>query len=63
MAEKRAPKKRDGKDAEWLELCEWVEINIFNYDVKNNQRLQKAACLVLKGLTSGQDVANNNIDT
>ena len=51
------------KDAEWLELCEWIEINIFNYDVQNDQRLQKKACLVLKGLRKGQNVANNKCQT
>ena len=45
------------KDNNWKELCSWVEKNIFNYD--DNQKLQKAACLVLQGLKSGQNVANN----
>ena len=42
-------------------MCSWVELNIFNYD--KNQKLQKAACLVLKGLTTGQNVANNKCQT
>lgn len=46
---------------QWKELCEWLEINIFNYDIRV-QRLQKKACLILKGLQSGQNVANNNHD-
>lgn len=46
---------------QWKELCEWLEINIFNYDIRV-QRLQKKACLILKGLQYGQNVANNNHD-
>ena len=45
---------------EWKELCSWVEKNIFNYS--ENQKLQKAACLVLQGLKSGQAVANNKCE-
>ena len=56
------PKKNTiPKNKEWLDLCSWVELNIFNYD--KNQKLQKAACLVLKGLTTGQNVANNKCQT
>lgn len=58
MAEKE---KLPRKDKDWLELCEWLEINIFNYDVPN-QRLQTNACLVLKGLQKGKDVANNSTE-
>lgn len=46
------------KDQEWLDLCAWVEKEIFNYD--SNQKLQKKACLVLKGLQVGQNIRNNN---
>ena len=49
------------KDADWRELCEWLEINIFNYNVPD-QRLQTDACLVLKGLQKGKSVANNYIE-
>ena len=28
-------KKEERKDADWLELCEWLELNIFNYDIDN----------------------------
>ena len=45
--------------AQWLKLVEWVEINIFNYDV-SYQRLQRKSCFILKGLSKGQIVANNN---
>lgn len=48
------------KDKDWLELCEWLEVNIFNYNVPV-QRLQTDACLVLKGLQKGKAVANNLI--
>ena len=55
MAQKE---KLPRKDKDWLELCEWLEINIFNYDVPN-QRLQTDACLVLHGLRKGKTVGNN----
>lgn len=58
MAENKK-EKLPRKDKDWLELCEWLEINIFNYHVPY-QRLQTPACLVLMGLTKGQYVANNN---
>ena len=58
MAEKETLPR---KDKDWLELCEWLEINIFNYNVPH-QRLQTNACLVLKGLQKGKDVANNSIE-
>ena len=61
MAEKKQKEKLPRKDQDWRDLCEWVEINIFNYNVPN-QRLQYEACLVLKGLQKGKDVANNNIE-
>lgn len=51
-------KSDERKDKEWRELCEWIEVNIFNYDI-TKQRLQKKACLILKGLRKGQNVANN----
>lgn len=60
MAEKKPTKKelKEHKDREWLELCSWVEKEIFNYD--KNQKLQKKACLILRGLTCGQNIRNNN---
>lgn len=67
MAEKKVSKtttkkaEKERKDQEWLDLCAWVEKEIFNYD--SNQKLQKKACLVLKGLQSGQNVANNKCQT
>ena len=54
--------KKTDKNKDWLDLCKWIEINIFNYDgVK--QKLQKKASLMLRGLAKGQDVANNLHDT
>ena len=54
-------KMTEEEKLQWKELCEWMEVNIFNYDIKT-QRLQKKACLILKGLQSGQNVANNNCE-
>lgn len=51
-------KKRDKE--EWLELCAWIELNIFEYTPQ--QKLQRKAVLVLDGLRKGQMVANNNCD-
>ena len=56
-------KKEERKDADWLELCEWLELNIFNYDIDNGQRLQKKSCLILQGLRKGQNLANNKYET
>lgn len=50
------------QDVSWYELCEWVEINIFNYDV-SKQKLQRKASLVLQGLSKGQEYANTNRQT
>ena len=45
---------------QWKELCEWVEINIFNYDIEYKHLCPKTA-LVLKGLCNNQPIANNKI--
>ena len=55
-------KMTEEEKIQWLELCEWLEINIFNYDIRV-QRLQTKACLVLKGLQTGQNVINKNQET
>ena len=47
-------KKR--KDQEWLDLCAWVEKEIFGYD--DNQKLHTAACMKLRGLRRGQGHIN-----
>lgn len=54
-------KMTEEEKLQWKELCEWLELNIFNYDIRT-QRLQKKACLILKGLKVGQNVANNNCE-
>lgn len=46
------------KDVKWLELCQYVEKEIFNYN--SDQKLQRKASLMLQGLKKGQCVANNN---
>ena len=61
MAEKKQKEKLPRKDQDWRELCEWLEVNIFNYNIPH-QRLQTDACLVLMGLQRGKNVANNNIE-
>jgi hypothetical protein len=54
--------KKERKDSSWLELCEWVELNIFNYDINKGQKLQKKSVLILRGLEKGQNVRNNNCE-
>lgn len=49
------------EDVTWIELCAYVETEIFNYNT--NQKLQKKACLVLQGITKGQNIANNKQQT
>lgn len=48
-------------DAEWLDLCAWVEKELFQYDSVTHIKTQ--AALVLQGLRRGQAVANNNNPT
>lgn len=49
---------KKNNNSEWLELCHWVEKELFNYD--NTQKLKKDACLSLMGLRNGKAVANNH---
>lgn len=42
---------------EWLDLCAWVEKEIFQYPI--NMHIGKKASLVLSGLRHGQPLANN----
>jgi hypothetical protein len=67
MAEKEVTEQvmltKDGiprKDADWLDLCAWVEREIFQYDA--NMHIGKKASLVLSGLRHGQVVTNNSLD-
>lgn len=48
--------KEDYK-GEWNELCSYIEKEILGYN--DNQKLQKAACLRIQGLTRGQSIANS----
>lgn len=54
--------KKERKDSSWIELCNWVEFNIFNYDINKGQKLQKKSILILRGLEKGQNVRNNNCE-
>lgn len=49
------------KDEDWLDLCAWVEKEIFKYNSVTHLKTQ--ACLALKGLRKGQPMANNNCPT
>ena len=60
MAEKKDITKTETlprKDVEWLDLCAWVEREIFQYDSVTH--LKKDACISLMGLRHGKAVANN----
>lgn len=52
--------RKKEKDVKWLELCQYVEKEIFNYS--SDQKLQRKASLILQGLKKGQCVANNKHD-
>ena len=62
MIDKTKKEKVPRKDQDFRTLCEWIEINIFNYDITKGQRLQTDACLVLVGLKNGKSVANRNTE-
>ena len=49
--------KKNG-NAEWFDLCSWVERNIFEYE--SEQKLGKEASITLRGLQHGQSVGNTN---
>ena len=51
--------KKTEEIRQWLDLCEWLEINVFNYDIAHGQRLQTDSNLILRGLKYGQKVANS----
>ena len=52
--------EKDVNNQDWYELCAWVEANIFNYS--KEQKLQKQASFVLRGLQKGKAVGNNMIE-
>lgn len=56
----RKPQRKTEKNKEWLELCEWIEREILDYD--ENQKMQKQACQRIRGLFRGQVFANNNCE-
>ena len=56
----KTPKKEEifsRKDTEFIEMCTWIEKELFNYD--DNQHLHTMACLKLQGLRKGKTVGNN----
>ena len=50
-------KKDKNGNSDFFKLCLYVEKEILNYE--NNQKIQKKAVLRLRGLSSGQNIANN----
>ena len=50
--------KKTEKNEDWLDLCEWVELNILGYTDGRKMKTQES--LVLRGLAKGQDFANND---
>lgn len=47
------------KNAEFLKMCEWIEVEIFHYNIEKKERLHRMACLRLQGLRKGKAVGNN----
>lgn len=47
------------KNKEWIELCEYVKLEILRYD--DNMKFPSYLALKLKGLKTGNHIANNNI--
>lgn len=54
MSKKEVISTRNQED--WEELCDWVKLNIFEYE--DNQKIQKSAWVVLEGLRKGQDAVD-----
>lgn len=55
--QKSNPTQVPRDDKEWKKLCEWLEVNIFHYQIPD-QRLQTDACMILDGLRKGQGLAD-----
>lgn len=53
--------KKESKDKEWIELCEYVKKEILQYD--DNMKFPKYLALKLRGLKKGLHIANNNIES
>lgn len=51
---------KERKDADWIELCEYIKKEILNYD--EDMKFPRDLALRIRGLQYGQYVANNNID-
>lgn len=51
--------KKEPKNKDWIELCEYVKREILQYD--DNMKIPTYLVLKLQGLKKGQHIANNNI--
>jgi len=51
--------KKEPKNKDWVELCEYVKKEILQYD--DNMKIPTYLVLKLQGLKKGQHIANNNI--
>lgn len=50
------------KNEEFLKMCEWIEVEIFNYNIANKEHLHRMACLRLQGLRKGKPIGNNKTE-
>ena len=50
-------KKKERKDKDWIELCEYVKKEILEYD--DNIKFPKHLALILKGIERGEYIGNN----
>ena len=50
-------KKKERKDKDWIELCEYVKREILEYD--DNMKFPKHLALRLKGIERGEYIGNN----
>lgn len=50
------------KDEEFMKMCEWIEVEIFHYNIANKERLHTMACLRLQGLRKGKAIGNNKTE-
>lgn len=53
--------KKEPKNKDWIELCEYVKREILQYD--DNMKVPTYLVLKLQGLKKGQHIANNNIES
>lgn len=52
--------KKEPKNKDWIELCEYVKREILHYD--SNMKIPTHLILKLQGLKKGQHIANNHIE-